>query len=288
MRDAFAIAADLHIAPLQRPQSAPGYDQATESILKSWEEGNFEECAGILDRFPTLRVEGFAMGTFLAAAIKSFDANVIIHLINLRLFIAAPTKDVRRSNVWTCALEENRLDVMRALWSHRKTHALDTGTLTQALSYAARESYRSEMIAWLIEAGADISSVAAEDRFKYVHPLTFALHDALNVGTEETVRAVLNLGADPNHRDSEGGVPLVWAACYGDVSKVRALLSHGAHAPSETEDANFWQALELAPEDCVEEIRRSCRSRQVGQMLKEVMGEDPESSGGMSGDPGPL
>lgn len=288
MRDAFSIAADLHIVQLQRPPSVPEYDGAVEGILKSWEQGNFEECARIVDRFPTLRVEGFAMGTFLAHAMKSFGENVIIHLIELRLFVPAPTPDVRRNNVWTYAVEENRLDVMHALWSARERYAIDTNTLTQALSYAARQSYRSETIAWLTEAGANIDSVAAEGRFKYVHPLTFALHDALNVGTEQTVRALLKLGADPNHRDSEGGVPLVWAACYGDVSKVRALLSHGAYPPDETEDADFWEALELAPEHCVEEIRRSCRSREMGQMLAAVLAHEPESSGGTPSGPGPL
>lgn len=288
MRDVFTIAAESHIAHPEPLQSATEHEGVVESILNALEKGGIEECVCIVDRFPDLRGVRSVMGFFLADAMKSFYAAEIIRLIDIGLFAAVPTLDLPRLNVWTYALRNNRVDVMRELWSHRGKYPIDPNTLTEALSYATRERYRSDMVAWLVEAGADINSVASEHRFKYVHPLTFALHDALNVGTEQTVRALLNLGANPNHRDSEGGVPLLWAACYGDVSKVRALLSHGAYAPDETEDAEFWNALELAPEDCVEEIRRSYRSRQLGQMLKEVMGEDPDSSGGMSGDPGPL
>jgi hypothetical protein len=281
------IAAELHIAQLQRLLSVPEHEKAVKSIVGPWAEKNFEKCARVLARFPILHVEPI-MGALLGEAVMSFTPDLIIRLVDLNLFAAVPTKDVPHLNVWTYAVEVNRLDVVRTLWSARETYAIDTNALTQALSHASRETYRSEMIAWLIEAGANISAVAAEERFKYVHPLTFALHDALNVGTEQTVRALLKLGADPNHRDSEGGVPLVWAACYGDVSKVRALLSHGAFAPDETEDADFWEALELAPEDCVEEIRRSCRSRELGQMVAAVLANEPDSSGGKPGGPGPL
>lgn len=287
MQDIFAIAAELRIAQ-QRLQSVPEYEQAGASILAAWADRNFEECVRIIDRYPVSRVQNSPIRGCLAEAMVSFDTDLILRLIDLRLFVAVPTADVPHDNVWTSAVTANRLDVMRTLWSHRGRHPIGTKALTAALSYAARESYRSDMIAWLVQVGADINSVAAEDRFKYVHPLTFALHDAMNVGTEHTVRALLDLGADPNHRDSEGGVPLVWAACYGDLSKVRALLSYGAYAPSEMERADFWAALELAPEDCVEEIRRSSRSREMGQMLAVVLGRQPDSSGGTSGGPGPL
>lgn len=287
MRDVYSIAAELHIAELQRLLSAPESEIAIKSIVGPWARRDFQECARIIARFPILRVEP-VMGAMLGEAMMLFTADLIIRLVDLNLFAAVPTVDDPRLNAWTYAVESNRLDVLRALWAERGKHPINPIELTEALSYAAREAEGSKLVPWLIEVGADLNAVAAEARFKYVHPLTFALYDALKVGTEHTVRALLELGADPNHRNAEGGVPLVWAACYGDVSKVRALLSHDAYAPDETEDPDFWQALDHAPKDCVEEIRRTCRSLDLGKTLRSAMRGESVSSSVDSGELDPL
>jgi hypothetical protein len=284
---AIYAAAELQIAQWQRLLSVPEDHAAVVSILGPWEERNFEECARIIARFPILHGDP-CTAAFLADAMISFTADLIVRLVDLNLFVAVPTAAVPRCNVWTYAVELKRLDVLCALWTERGKHPINASELTKALSYAAGEAGGSKLVPWLIEVGADLSAVAAEPRYQHVDPLTLALYDALKGGTEHTVRALLALGAHPNRPNAAGGVPLVWAACYGDAPKVRALLAHGAHAPEETEDAEFWSALADAPEECVKEIRRSCRSRDLVERLDGAMGQQPVPSSARFGEVGPL
>ena len=60
------------------------------------------------------------------------------------------------------------------------------------------------------------------------------LHDAAATGLYWTVLHLINSGADPNERDSEGSTPLVHAATHGHDQVVRLLLSRGAKLNAHT------------------------------------------------------
>ena len=82
----------------------------------------------------------------------------------------------------------------------------------------------------LIERGADVNA-AAENRQR-VRPL----HAAASVGDLETMRLLLERGADPNTRQELDFTPLHGAAARGDVEMARLLLAHGAGREPKSSD----------------------------------------------------
>lgn len=79
-----------------------------------------------------------------------------------------------------------------------------------------------ELARWLIEQGADVS--AAADNAMKVAPV----HAAAAACDRETMRVLLERGADPNAKQQMDYTPLHGAAGRGDVEMARILLEHGA------------------------------------------------------------
>ncbi len=69
------------------------------------------------------------------------------------------------------------------------------------------------------------------------------LHSAVASRDAESVRALLEAGADPNVRQQGGFTPLHGAAHAGDAELVRMLLDHGADPALETDDGKDARAL---------------------------------------------
>jgi uncharacterized protein len=79
-----------------------------------------------------------------------------------------------------------------------------------------------ELSRWLIEQGADVNA-AANNAQKVA-----AVHAAAAVCDRETMKLLLERGADPNARQQADYTPLHGAASRGDVEMARLLLAHGA------------------------------------------------------------
>lgn len=83
---------------------------------------------------------------------------------------------------------------------------------------------------WLIEQGADVN--AAAGNAARVAPL----HAAAAVRDRETLRMLLERGADPNARQQSDYTPLHGAASRGEIEIAKLLLTHGAQRDARATD----------------------------------------------------
>lgn len=79
-----------------------------------------------------------------------------------------------------------------------------------------------ELARWLIEQGADVNAPAD-------NPLKVApVHAAAAACDRETMKLLLERGADPNAKQQADYTPLHGAASRGDIEMAKLLLAHGA------------------------------------------------------------
>ncbi|MEA2489209.1 MAG: uncharacterized protein QOH21_1001 [Acidobacteriota bacterium] len=90
---------------------------------------------------------------------------------------------------------------------------------------------------WLIEQGADVS--AAAENAQRVAPV----HAAAAVCDRETMRLLLERGADPNARQQVDYTALHGAASRGDMEIARLLLAHGADRTAVGSDGMTIEAI---------------------------------------------
>jgi uncharacterized protein len=135
------------------------------------------------------------------------DASAMAAEVTLDQFEAAALGDTQRLRA---VLSEEGVDVDRRS---------DDGFT--ALHFAAFFG-TSDAAAVLIEAGADPSSVAANDM--RVQPL----HSAAASRSTSTSRVLLEAGASPDARQTGGYTPLHEAALHADVELIELLLRHDA------------------------------------------------------------
>jgi ankyrin repeat protein len=82
-----------------------------------------------------------------------------------------------------------------------------------------------EAVRYLIGKGADVRAVARNPML--VQPL----HAATAARSVESVRLLLEAGADPDAEQQEGWTALMAARAHGDEEIIALLLAHGAHDP---------------------------------------------------------
>ena len=121
----------------------------------------------------------------------------------------------------------------------------DAKTINDAFIEAARTRHH-EAVRVLADIGADVKKVGSP-------AMIIFLLGAVGWGEEEvsdTVRFLLNLGADPNGKDEEGWTALLAAAHLGYPSVVRLLLDRGADVNAKCACPGWvnggWTALLLA------------------------------------------
>jgi uncharacterized protein len=90
----------------------------------------------------------------------------------------------------------------------------------------------------LIAAGADVNAIARNPRLA-VAPI----HSAAASRQNETVRALLDAGADPNLRQENGFVALHAAAQHGDRELAELLLERGADPSAATGDGRTAESI---------------------------------------------
>jgi uncharacterized protein len=87
-----------------------------------------------------------------------------------------------------------------------------------------------ELARWLIEQGADVN--AAADNAQRVAPV----HAAAAVRDVDTMRMLLERGADPNAKQQMDYTALHGAASRGDIEMAKLLLAHGADRDAKGSD----------------------------------------------------
>lgn len=85
------------------------------------------------------------------------------------------------------------------------------------------------------------------------------LIEAVKSGNKESVRELINTGAEVNQQDKQGWTPLNWAAGKGDLEIVELLIQHGANPFLTGRDLRTPQMIALAAgrADVVQALRRA-------------------------------
>ena len=95
-----------------------------------------------------------------------------------------------------------------------------------------------ELARELFERGADVNAQARNPQ------RVGAVHAAATVGDRETMRLLLDRGADPNARQQVGFTPLHSAANRGDIEMAKLLLQYRADPHARTDDGK--DAIDIA------------------------------------------
>jgi uncharacterized protein len=105
---------------------------------------------------------------------------------------------------------------------------------------------------YLIERGADVNA-QAQNAMK-----VFPVHAAATTGDRETMKMLLERGADPNAKQQMDYTALHGAAGHGDIEMAKLLLAHGADSNAKTADGK--NAAELAEKNGQPEFARWMRT----------------------------
>jgi ankyrin repeat protein len=106
-----------------------------------------------------------------------------------------------------------------------------------ALFEAARDG-QSAAVAALIAAGADVNHLSDANALSLT-----TLHLAAIGGDVESVRLLLDAGADPDAQGRLGGTALMWAAFEGSREAAQLLIERGANAELATQDGTTFGAI---------------------------------------------
>ncbi len=166
----------------------------------------------LLDRGADLRAQDRAGATALALAVRSADVDVVRFLVERGLDPNALSVVARR-----VGFVRHDLPTFDYLMSKGLTPAPDllmTAVTWQPAAAVGR---------W-IELGADVnaSNTAQYNRTPLLTAVTSEVEGA------DTLKLLLDRGADPNVRTTEGESPLDWAIYKGDRAKIQVLEQHGA------------------------------------------------------------
>ncbi len=166
----------------------------------------------LLERGANLRAQDRGGATALSLAVRSADIDVVRFLVDRGLDPAALASQERRAAF--------------ARWDRPTTDYLmsKAAAPVDGLLEAAATWQPAALVARWIDLGADVN---ADGVARYRRT---ALMNAVSSEAEgaDTVRLLLEHGADPNARMAEGETPLDWATYKGDRAKIEVLEQHGA------------------------------------------------------------
>ena len=166
----------------------------------------------LLARGADLRAQDRAGTTALALAVRSADVDVVRFLVERGLDPAALNPGARRA-----ALARNYRPTIDYL-------------ITKGVAPLPDELFTSatwqspELLARAIDGGADINATNAA-QYGRTPLMTAAASEAAGA---DTLKLLLDRGADPNTAMTEGETPLDWAIYKGDRAKIQVLEQRGA------------------------------------------------------------
>jgi ankyrin repeat protein len=166
----------------------------------------------LIDRGADIRAQDRAGATALALAVRSADVDVVRFLVERGLDPTALSAAARRSG-----FTRNDLPTTDYLMSKAPTP-------TQDLLQPAATWQPTTVVARWIELGADVNTAVTQQyaRTPLMNAVTSEAEGA------ETLKLLLEKGANPNAEMTEGERPLDWAIYKGDRAKIQVLEQYGA------------------------------------------------------------
>ncbi len=166
----------------------------------------------LLDRGADMRAQDRASASALALAVRSADVDVVRFLVDRGLDPAALSAAARRAG-----FARNDLPTTDYVMSKAPAPSQD------ALQPAATWQPANVVARW-IDLGADVNGSMAQQyaRTPLMNAVTSEAEGA------ETLKLLLEKGANPNAETTEGERPLDWAIYKGDRAKIQILEQYGA------------------------------------------------------------
>ena len=166
----------------------------------------------LLDRGADIRAQDRASATALALAVRSADVDVVRFLVDRGLDLNALPAGSRRAGFLRNDLPTTDYVMSKA------------PTPNQDLLGIAATWQPAKVVARWIELGADVNASL---------PQQYARTPLMNAVTSEaegadTLKLLLEKGANPNAEMTEGERPLDWAIYKGDKAKIQVLEQYGA------------------------------------------------------------
>jgi ankyrin repeat protein len=180
----------------------------------------------------------------LVSAINHGDTASVVALINAGVDVNAKDGLGRAPLTW--AAQWGRVDIIEVL-----VRAGADPNVKDQLGWTpitlAFDDYHFDAVQALIKAGADRSQIPKDLNAKDKAGFT-PLVEVLRRNDMSSVRALFQLGLDPNSREESGRTLLEWAAFQGNVELVRILIEAGAdvNASYKAQNKQGWTPLLLA------------------------------------------
>ena len=186
--------------------------QRTPLLVAAAYPGTVDLLRLLLDRGADLRAQDRTGATALAFAVRSADVEVVRFLVDRGLDPNALSLAGRRAG-----FARNDLPTSDYLMSK------GLGLLPDVLVTTANW-HPSALVDREIQSGANVNAANAA-QYGRTPLLTAVTSEAAGV---DTLKLLLDHGADPNVKTTEGESPLDWAIYKGDKAKIQVLEQHGA------------------------------------------------------------